>query len=200
MGKRLKVEDMVELARCYHQHGFLVHGMFIFGYPMLPGVEFRMTAEERLRRFRTFIRRAQLDTVQVLLPVPLPGTALRDRLDTDGRVLPKSAVGWEYYDGNFPIIVPDEPLTPESMHEAILALMARFYTCRRLLGVILHTLRFPLAMLPLVNLRSRWRKWYRHWRNDVIGSAGYFVVKRWKRAFAEGPFAEKLARANGRHH
>jgi len=194
MGKRLKAAEMVELARIYHQHGFLVHGMFIFAYPMRPGVEFRMSGPERVRRFRTFFRKARLDTVQVLLPVPLPGTMLRARLEKQGHVLPNSEIGWEYYDGNFPIIVPDPPLTVQDMHNSMLSLMGGFYRFRRLPGVMLHTLRFPLAMLPLTNLRTRWRKWYRHWRNDVIGSVGYFIVKNWHKAFREGPFNEKLRR------
>jgi hypothetical protein len=162
---------------------------------MRPGVEFRMSGPERVRRFRTFFRKARLDTVQVLLPVPLPGTMLRRRLEKQGQVLPHSEIGWEYYDGNFPIIVPDAPLTVEDMHNSMLSLMGGFYRFRRLPGVVLHTLRFPLAMLPLINLRSRWRKWYRHWRNDVIGSVGYFIVKNWHKAFREGPFSEKLRRS-----
>jgi hypothetical protein len=119
---------------------------------------------------------------------------LRERLEKEGRMLPNSEIGWEYYDGSFPIIVPDPPLTPESMHESILSLMGRFYAFSRLPGVVLHTLRFPLAMLPLINLRDRWRKWYRHWRNDVIGSGGYFAIRNWRRAFRQGGFGEKLER------
>ncbi len=198
MGKRLKAAEMVELARTYHRQGFLVHGMFIFGYPMRSGVEFRMSGAERVKRFRTFIRKARLDTVQVMLPVPLPGTALRVRLEEQGRVLPNSEIGWEYYDGNFPLIVPDPPLTPEEMQKSVMSLMRSFYRFMRLLGVILHTLRFPLAMLPLTNLRNRWRKWYRHWRNEVIGSIGYFIVRNWRKAFREGPFAEKLRRGRAK--
>jgi len=134
MGKRLKAAEMVELARIYHQHGFLVHGMFIFGYPMRPGFEFRMRSVERVKRFRKFFRKARLDTVQVLLPVPLPGTRLRARLQKQGQVLPNSEIGWEYYDGNFPVIAPDPPLTAEDMHKSMLSLMGGFYRFGRLPG------------------------------------------------------------------
>jgi radical SAM superfamily enzyme YgiQ (UPF0313 family) len=195
MGKGIKVEEMVELARSYHRHGFLVHGMFIFGYPMRPGSEFRMEAAERVRRFRTFIREAKLDTVQVLLPVPLAGTEFRARLEKESRVFPLSEIGWEYYDGNFPLIVPDAPMAPADLTTSLLAIMGRFYRPWRMPGVAVHTLRFPLAMLPLVNLRQRWRRWYRRWRNDVIGTGGWFVMKAWKKQFAEGPFGAKLAQA-----
>jgi radical SAM superfamily enzyme YgiQ (UPF0313 family) len=197
MGKALKVAEMVELAREYHRAGFLVHGMFIFGYPMRPGVEFRMAAAERVKRFRKFIREARLDTVQVLLPVPLPGTELRRRLEAEGRVFPGREIGWEYYDGNFPLFTPDPPLTSEGMHAAILGIMGKFYHFRRMPGLAMHTLRFPLAMLPLVNLRARWHSWYRRWRNDVIGTGGYFIMKNWRRQFNEGPFQKKLSRVAG---
>ncbi len=198
MGKHLRVEEMVGLARNYHRHGFLVHGMFIFGYPMRPGVEFRMGAAERVGRFRRFIREARLDTVQVLLPVPLPGTALRERLQREGRVFPIEEFGWEYYDGNFPLIVPDAPLTASDLPASSLAIMGRFYRFLRLPGVAVRTLGFPLAMLPLVNLRRRWNRWYRRWRNDVVCTGGYFIMKAWKKQFREGPFRRKLFQANGR--
>jgi hypothetical protein len=73
---------MQSLVRVFRRSGFTVHGMFIFGYPMPPGVEFSMPLRERVQRFKNFIRRAKIDTAQVLLPVPLPGTALRRRLRT----------------------------------------------------------------------------------------------------------------------
>ncbi len=195
MGKKLRVAEMVELARRYHDHGFLVHGMFIFGYPVRGGSDFRMSATERVRRFRTFIRRARLDTVQVLLPVPLPGTEFRARMEQDGRVFPLAEFGWEYYDGNFPLIVPDSPMTPADMQESILKVMGRFYHILRMSGVALHTLRFPLAMLPLTDPKTRWRRWYRRWRNDVIGSVGYFIMRNWQTQFKDGAFRRKLALA-----
>ncbi len=195
MGKRLRATEMVELARTYHRHGFMVHGMFIFGYPMRPGVEFQMTGAERVKLFRTFFHKARVDTVQVLLPVPLPGTALRARLEEEDRVLPNSEIGWEYYDGNFPLIVPDPPMTPEEMHKSAISLMGGFYRLRRMYGVVLQTLRFPQAMLPLDNLRVRWHNWYRHWHNEVVGSIGYLIVRKWQRAFRKGLFNEKLKKS-----
>ncbi|HWU40886.1 MAG TPA: radical SAM protein, partial [Candidatus Acidoferrum sp.] len=80
MDKRLKPEDMISLAHSFRKAGFFIHGMFIFGYPVAAGVEFSMPAGERIRRFKKFIQRARLDSVQVLLPAPLPGTELTARL------------------------------------------------------------------------------------------------------------------------
>jgi len=195
MGKSLRAADMVRLARGYRRHGFLIHGMFIFGYPMRPGVEFQMSGPERIKHFRRFFREARLDTVQVLTPVPLPGTALRARLEKEGRVFTTSEIGWEYYDGNFPLIVPDPPLTPEVLQQSTQGLMGGFYHFWRIFWVVVHTLRFPLAMLPLLNLRARWHKWYRSWRNNVVGSGGYFMVRKWRKAVEAGHFREKLTKS-----
>ena len=41
------------------------HGMFIFGYPLREGADLHMAADERVRRFRAFIRRAGIDTVDI---------------------------------------------------------------------------------------------------------------------------------------
>ena len=44
-------------------------------YPLAEGQSFHMSAADRVRRFRQFIRKARLDTVQVLLPIPLTTVA-----------------------------------------------------------------------------------------------------------------------------
>ena len=77
MRKGLKSSQMLEMVKAYRERGFLIHGMFIFGYPMRDNLEFHMEAKERAAHFKNFIRKAKLDTVQVLLPVPLPGTTMR---------------------------------------------------------------------------------------------------------------------------
>ncbi|MBN1942852.1 MAG: radical SAM protein, partial [Phycisphaerae bacterium] len=76
MNKHLKPQDMLEMVKRYRKAGFRIHGMFIFGYPAQEGKPFHMSAEERVKHFRRFIRKAKIDTVQVLQPIPLPGTAL----------------------------------------------------------------------------------------------------------------------------
>ncbi len=195
MNKRLRPEEMVELTKLYHRAGFSVHGMFIFGYPMEPGVEFKMGAEERIRHFRRFVRKARIDTLQVLLPVPLPGTELRERLDAEGRVYPKEHLGWEYYDGNFPLFEPDDPLTAEEMQAAVHKIMGRFYRFHRLFAVALNILSFPAIALHLHNLRAGWRQWSRRWWNSLMGVAGWRIIRKWTRQFRKGSFLEKLEAA-----
>jgi len=80
--------------------------------------------------------------------------------------------------------ISTEPRVPlGDKHKSMLAPMGGFHHFRRLVGVMLHALRSAPAMLPLTNQPSPWCKWYRRWRNDVIGSVGSFIVKNWPQAF-----------------
>lgn len=195
MDKRVKPEEMVALTRLYHKAGFLVHGMFIFGYPLIGGGGPRLSVQERVRRFRSFIRKARLDTIQVLMPVPLPGTEMTDRLAASGRIFSRDCVGWEYYDGNFPLFQPDEPLTPEDLQWALRKIMGRFYRFRDMFVVARNVLIFPAMIFSLWNIKLGWRKWYRVWRNALLRFGGWIILRRWVAEFDKGIFTEKLARA-----
>jgi radical SAM superfamily enzyme YgiQ (UPF0313 family) len=198
MNKKIRPEEMVDMARRFHKAGFLVHGMFIFGYPVPAGARLDLSARERVRRFKTFIRKARLDTIQLLLAVPLPGTELTERLRADNRIFPRSCIGWEFYDGNFPLFQPDEPLTPEDMHAALRKIMGRFYRFRYLFAVGLNVLIFPSMVFSIFRLRVGWRRWYRWWRNSLIRFGGWIVLKHWKAALKQNKFHEKLTRAEER--
>ncbi|KPK90951.1 MAG: hypothetical protein AMJ94_08145 [Deltaproteobacteria bacterium SM23_61] len=195
MDKRLKPEDMIALSHKFHQAGFFIHGMFIFGYPLAAGGEFSMPAPERIQRFRKFIRQARLDSVQVLLPVPLPGTELTRRLKGQNRIFPQNLVGWEYYDGNFPLFVPDAPMTPEEMQASIHQIMGRFYRFKHMFHIGLHILWFPVFFFYLPNLKRGWEKWHRIWSNQVTRFGGWIILRRWFAAFKKDPFSRKLAEA-----
>jgi len=195
MNKRLKPDEMVAMTRLYHHAGFWVHGMFIFGYPTKAGAEFRMSARERVKRFRRFIRKARIDTLQVLLPVPLPGTELTRRLKEQHRIYSTEHVGWEYYDGNFPLFEPDEPLTAEQMQASIRKIMGRFYRAGRFLSVGLNILSFPVIVLYMHDLKAGWRRWSHRWWNSLMGVAGWRIIKKWTAQFQKGVFPSKLARA-----
>ena len=182
MNKRLRPEEMIALTRLYHRAGFRIHGMFIFGYPMGPGQSFRMSARERVRHFRRFIRKARLETVQVLQPIPLPGTELTERLGRANRIFPTELVGLEYYDGNFPLFSPDEPLTPQDMQAAAHRIMGRFYRPRCMLSVALSILSFPSVALWLHRIGEGYRRWSRRWWINLYRTGGWMLLRRWTAA------------------
>jgi hypothetical protein len=173
----------------------LIHGMFIFGYPLEKGAFIRIPARERQRYFRRFIKQAKIDTIQVLLPVPIPGTKLTQRLKQENRMFPKESLGWEYYDGNFPLIVPDEPMTPEEMQHSIQLIMGRFYRFRNMFHVGLNILSFPLALRYLHDIKRGWWKWYRGWRNNLRKFGGWMIFRGWLAKLDRDNFFDKLGDA-----
>ncbi len=195
MDKRIRPEEMIELTTLFHRAGFIVHGMFIFGYPLANGSVLNISIEERIEQFRRFIRRGRLDTIQVLLPVPLPGTALTERLAAEDRIFPRSLIGWEYYDGNFPLFVPDTPLTPEEMHMALRKIMGKFYRFRNMFAIGLNVLIFPAMLFSLANVRWGWRRWYRIWHNALMRFSGWIIYHQWSLHFRRDDFSAKLAQA-----
>ena len=195
MSKRINPEEMLSFTRVFHKSGFLVHGMFIFGYPMKGEAKFVMTSKERVERFKTFIKKAKLDTIQVLLPIPLPGTLLRDRLVAQNRVYSIRDVGWEYYDGNFPLFEPDEPMSPEEMHHSVRKIMSRFYQFKYMFLIGLNVFSFPALVLFLHDIKSGWRKWYRPWRNYLARFGGWIIMRKWISAFEKEAFSKKLQKA-----
>lgn len=195
MNKHLKPEDMLVLTAIFRKFGFLVHGMFIFGYPMKEGVSFEMSARERVKRFRNFIRKSKLDTIQALLPVPLPGTELRMRLQRQNRIYPLSDIGWEYYDGNFPLFQPDWPMSAEEMQTSTKKIMGKFYQFNYMFMVVLNIFSFPYLIFFLHNIESGWKRWYRDWRNHLIRFGGWMTIKKWMAAFRKDDFLGRLQNA-----
>ena len=195
MKKRLRSKEMLSLTRIFQKHGFLVHGMFIFGYPMKSGINFKMSAKERIKRFKDFLNKARLDTAQVMLPIPLPGTELRERLDKEGRIYPIKDIGWEYYDGNFPLFQPDDPMTAEEMQKASMEIMGGIFRFKNMVMVGINILWFPVIILFLHNIRHGWRSWYRFWRQSIVRFGGWMLMKKWSLAFKKDDFVDRLKRA-----
>jgi len=198
MKKKVRPADMLALTRLFRRAGFLIHGMFIFGYPSRQEVSFEMPVKERIKRFKQFISRAKLDTIQVLLPIPLPGTELRARLRKQNRIYPITDVGWEYYDGNFPLFEPDPPLKAEELLGASHKIMGNIYQFKYMFMVGLNIVYFPALVFFLHDIRCGWQLWKRPWRNNLVRFGGWLTMRKWASQFGRGTFPEKLRQARTR--
>ena len=195
MNKHINSAEMLSLSKIFHKFGFLVHGMFIFGYPLKENVNFKMSARERASRYKDFIRKAKIDTLQILLPVPLPGTELRHRLEEQNRIYSLQDVGWEYYDGNFPLFEPDEPLSSEEIHRSAKKIMGRFYQFKYMFLIVVNIFSFPALIFFIHNIRSGWIRWYRPWRNYLVRFGGWVTLRKWTIEFRRDKFLQKLQNA-----
>lgn len=198
MKKHIRPDEMIELAGIYHKFGFLVHGMFIFGYPLKEGGVLNLSLAERVKRYRTFIRKAKIDTIQVLLPVPLPGTELRKRLEKDKRIYSREDIGWEYYDGNFPTFEPDGCVSAQELQNSIRRIMSGFYEFKYMFMIAMQALSFTSFVFFLHNIKAGWRRWYRPWRNSLARFGGWVIMKGWTKQLKKGLYLERLQHAQKR--
>ena len=102
MRKGVTVEKLIARSKKLSNY-FYLHGMFIFGYPANNATResASFTIRERAECFKKFFKKSEIDTIQLLNAVPLPGSELRARLESEGRLLPLSMLGWDKYDGLF---------------------------------------------------------------------------------------------------
>jgi hypothetical protein len=107
-------------------------------------------------------------------------------------------VGWEYYDGNFPVFEPDEPVSAQEMLYSVKRIMGQFYQFKYMFAIAANILSFPMLIFFLHNIRKGWLHWYRPWRNNLIRFCGWFVVKGWAADFKKGTFLQRLDNARDR--
>ncbi len=135
MNKGVTVEKLIERSRKLSEN-FYIHGMFIFGYPTFKDSENKsnLTLLEKTKEYLKFFRKSKIDTIQVLNAVPLPGSALRSKLEAEGRIFPLERVGWDKYDGLFLCYDP----TPEGLNAYDLHNFPRFLMKKRYIGNYLN--------------------------------------------------------------
>jgi radical SAM superfamily enzyme YgiQ (UPF0313 family) len=207
MNKGYKSKDLLKWTKLFHDHGMYIHGMFIFGYPQKEKYQITLPIKERINRFRSFIKKSRIDTLQVVQTIPLPGTELRARLAKAGRLYPLNRIGWEYYDGQFPLFEPDNGIAPEVIQRAVFKdIMGKFYRFHNFWHITKNILfHFPRIVcssaLTIITFRVRyiidaflkWKKLY--FRNYLLRFGGYIILKNWIRNFKNGKFLEKLYKA-----
>jgi len=206
MKKGYLSKDLVEWTNIFHKHKFYIHGMFIFGYPKKHKDNHSLSLDETVKRFSSFIKKAEIDTIQVLITIPLPGTELRKRLEDENRLYPLDKIGWEYYDGQYPLFIPDNNISPELIQQAVLKIMYNFYNFKNFIKLLRYILvNFPAIVFTssltiifgkVKYITAAFKIWYRKFfRNYSLRFGGYIVAKKWFKNFKAGKFTEKLKQA-----
>jgi radical SAM superfamily enzyme YgiQ (UPF0313 family) len=186
MKKGYKSSDMLQWTKTYHSFGFFIHAMFIFGYPAKSSSV--ISSKERMKRLKQFIHQAELDSIQVLKPIPLPGTTLRERLDESGQLLPLEIVPWELYDGEHACFIPKyENMTLEELQIYPSRITGWFYHSSSFWWIGIRTIIMPLDYF----LRG-WYSWYRSWCNEITRFEGSLLYKKWKSQNREIEFVKRI--------
>jgi len=146
--KQQTVEEMEEGIRAFQSVGIKVHGMFVLGSDQDDRTVARKTAQ--------FARKNWIDTVQLLILTPLPGTEVYRKLDDEDRIFTKR---WELYDGMHVVFEPAR-MSPFELQKGMVRGMAGFYSLK---GCIRDMVRFKFL-------------------NAFVRYGGWHIVRRWRRA------------------
>lgn len=144
--KHQTVEQIAESIQAFHAYNVPIHGMFVLGCDS--------DTLETIEATVDFAIKHDIDTVQFLTIVPLPGTEFHAQMEAEDRILSRD---WSLYDGHHALIQPAN-MTPYDLQMASFRGMLRFYAPRRAWSMLLRNIRRELPFLVELFLRER-RLW-----------------------------------------
>jgi hypothetical protein len=121
----------------------------------------------------------------------------------ENRIFTIDQLGWEYYDGQYPLFMPDDGVKPEEIQKIVGDLMYRFYNFSNFWKIvknilinfpaIVFTSAFTIIVGRVKYITSAFNMWHRkYFRNYMLRFGGYFIVKNWFKNFGKDAFLEKL--------
>ncbi len=143
--KRQTVEEIGTAVASFHRERIKVHGMFVLG----GDADSERTVWETLR----FAVRHRIDTLQMSILTPFPGTRVYGALSREKRIFTED---WDLYDGQHVVFRP-KLLSAGRLQENVMKAYATFYS-------ISNSLRLVLRL---------------HIRNAFFRFMGHTIVKRW---------------------
>jgi hypothetical protein len=172
-------ERLVEDTRILHDNGFAVHGMFVVG-PEHTG--------ETVDRIVEFARQTRIESLQLSILTPLPGTPLFEEM-RERLIFTDFPRDWDYYDGTH-CVYDHGRLDVQQLQQAVLGAHRRFY---RRYGWRARQVRELLHQRGSLTDRLRWfcsmarvaRRTLEEWEDET--SAFLEVVRMRRAALAYDP-------------
>jgi len=146
--KKQSVGEIINSIQSFHKRRLKIHGMFVLGGDN----DDRKTIWETVR----FARRQKIDTLQMCVLTPFPGTKVYADLEREGRIFTKD---WSLYDGQHIVFRP-KLLSARELQVNLLRAYSKFYALSRSLSLFLRL----------------------HFRNALLNLMGCSVIREWKRA------------------
>lgn len=178
--KGQNVEEIVESIRILHEHGIMIHGMFVLGA--------ENDTQKTIRETVKFAIKHKIDTVQFMSLTPLPGTPYFNKMEDEGRLLTRD---WSLYDGLHVVYSPNK-MTPQELQKEVERASKRFYSIYQCFAMLVRPDSFLLFLNLLI---GRWRKAGTGIRMRFHGwfyrAYGHVLAKRVMKA--NKGFAEKIS-------
>lgn len=145
--KRQTVEEIVTAIRSFHENKIKIHGMFVLG----GDDDNKNTIWETLK----FAIKQKIDTMQMTILTPFPGTKVYEDLEAQKRIFTKD---WSLYDAQHIVFKP-KLLSAAELQLNVIRAYAKFYSLYRSIFLLLKL----------------------HLRNAMFRFMGYLIVKKWTR-------------------
>jgi len=143
--KKQSLPQIIEAIRSFRKRKIRIHGMFVLGGEH----DNTKTVWETLR----FAIKQKIDTIQMMILTPVPGTKVYEILEKQKRIFNKD---WNLYDGQHVVFKPNL-VSAKELQINVLKAYAKFYSLHRSLSL-------------LMKLRLR---------NAFFNFMGYSILKKW---------------------
>ncbi len=131
--KQQGMEDIISCIREVRFYGIHIHGMFVLGA--------ETDDVETIHETVDFAKGLGIDTVQIMILTPLPGTRLWDQMKSEDRIaLDTYPEDWKYYTLTFPV-ARYKRLSLEDVIEEMISCDRCFYSMPRVLRRVWDSLR-----------------------------------------------------------
>ncbi|HQP91703.1 MAG TPA: radical SAM protein [Candidatus Omnitrophota bacterium] len=114
--KKQTLGDIVNAIRSFRQRRIKIHGMFVLG-----GEDDNANSVWETLRFAI---KEKIDTIQMMVLTPFPGTKVYEYLSAQGRIFTKD---WSLYDGQHIVFKPNL-LTASELQKAVFSAYKKFYS------------------------------------------------------------------------
>ncbi|HOX54581.1 MAG: radical SAM protein [Candidatus Omnitrophica bacterium] len=143
--KKQTVGDIVDSIRSFHRRKIKIHGMFVLG----GDDDSKNTIWDTVK----FALKEKIDTIQMMILTPLPGTKVYDDLQKQKRIFTRD---WNLYDGQHIVFAP-KLLSARELQLNVTKAYEKFYSLYRSF-FLLFRFRF---------------------RNAMFRFMGHFIIKKW---------------------
>jgi len=143
--KKQSIDDIINAIRSFRKKRIKIHGMFVLGSDN----DNENTIWDTLR----FAIKQKIDTIQMMILTPLPGTKVHEELKKQKRIFSHD---WSLYDGQHVVFTP-KLLSAKQLQLNVARAYAKFYS-------------LPKSIVLLIKLR---------FRNAMFRFMGYRVVRQW---------------------
>ncbi|MEO5357101.1 MAG: radical SAM protein [Nitrospirae bacterium YQR-1] len=128
------LQEIKECIKAVKEHGILIHGMFVMGADNDDVSTIRQTAD--------FAIEQGIDTIQLMVLTPLPGTPFYNDMLSSGRLIHQD---WARFDAHHVVFKP-KIMNPQTLHMETLKAMGKFYSWKYIFRHIAHLDFFHVAV------------------------------------------------------